>query len=92
MNASKRLNARVYGVVQGVNFRYHTRHTARHLRLVGWVRNRADGSVEVCAEGPLPSLQSLETYLHSGPPSARVDSIVVDWDNATGEFTTFDIR
>jgi acylphosphatase len=88
----ERLSASVKGIVQGVNFRYDTQARARRLSLTGWVRNRADGSVEVLAEGPRPALDQLLDYLHHGPPSASVTDVRTEWVAATGEFKRFDIR
>jgi acylphosphatase len=39
------------GKVQGVGFRYATRDLADGFRVNGYVRNQADGTVEVVAEG-----------------------------------------
>ena len=47
----KRLEAIVYGYVQGVYFRYYTKREAENLGLTGWVANRSDGAVQVVAEG-----------------------------------------
>lgn len=87
-----RLHAIITGIVQGVNFRYYTRQQARRLLLTGWVRNRVDGSVEVIAEGRREALQQLLDFLRAGPPSARVEGVEVTWSDATGEFSTFEIR
>lgn len=89
---SARLHAFVYGVVQGVNFRYYTSRRAAELGVTGWVRNRFDGSVEVVAEGPKPKLEVLLAWLHTGPSSAYVERVEADWGEATGEFTGFRIR
>jgi acylphosphatase len=88
----QQLHAIARGVVQGVNFRHHTRRVARALLLVGWVRNRADGSVEVFAEGPLPHLRQLVEFLRTGPPSAQVESLQVDYRAPSRNFNTFEIR
>jgi len=39
------------GSVQGVGFRYTTERVARQYAVTGYVRNLADGRVEVVAEG-----------------------------------------
>ena len=39
------------GRVQGVGFRYTAQDYAQGLGLLGWVRNLADGSVQLVAEG-----------------------------------------
>src|SRR5687768_176706 len=65
----------VIGRVQGVGFRYWASGRAKHLNLVGWVRNRRDGRVEVLAYGEKTDLDSLERDLHQGPESAQVESV-----------------
>jgi acylphosphatase len=65
----------VVGRVQGVGFREWTRRTAERLGLVGSVRNRPDGSVEVQACGSEESLIGLEEALPRGPLAARVDRV-----------------
>jgi acylphosphatase len=61
--------------VQGVGFRWWTRRLAQGLGLAGDVRNCADGSVEVQAEGELERLGALEAELWKGPPGSRVDAV-----------------
>lgn len=65
----------VTGQVQGVGFRYWTSTRAKHLNLVGWVRNRSDGRVEVLAYGEKTDLDSLEHDLHQGPEAAEVETV-----------------
>lgn len=66
---------RVTGRVQGVGFREWTRRTAERIGLVGSVRNKPDGSVEVQAAGSEEALGRLATMLEQGPPTARVDRV-----------------
>jgi acylphosphatase len=92
MKSDRRLQARVYGRVQGVNFRYYTGQQAISLGLTGWVSNRPDRSVQVVAEGAELALQKLLAFLQRGSPSSRVDRVDSDWLEATGEFDRFRIR
>ena len=63
------------GRVQGVGFRMWVSRQASMLHLSGTVRNRADGAVEIHAEGPAEALRQLEETLRRGPPLAHVDSL-----------------
>jgi acylphosphatase len=65
----------VRGRVQGVGFRWFVRERARELGVRGWVRNRADGSVEVEAEGEPEAIEQFRRVLQEGPPGARVNAI-----------------
>lgn len=65
----------VAGKVQGVWFRASTCDTARTLGLRGHARNLDDGRVEVVAAGPPDALDTLERWLHDGPPLAKVASV-----------------
>ena len=65
----------VHGRVQGVGFRYFVERAANGLGLSGYVRNRADGTVEVCAGGNLDRLERLKALLAEGPRWARVDRV-----------------
>lgn len=89
---SSRLRLIASGRVQGVFFRANAAHTARGLGVRGWVRNRAEGTVEIVAEGPRSALERLLEWAKNGPPQARVDQIHADWSAATGEFSAFEVR
>ena len=45
------------------------------LGLTGWVRNRADGSLEVMAQGRAEDLARFERALREGPPGAAVHAV-----------------
>lgn len=88
----RRLQAAVYGRVQGVNFRSSAQQTAAQLGLTGWVMNRWDGAVETVAEGPPHALQAFERFLQRGPSAADVERVEIHYTAATGEFRSFNIR
>lgn len=87
-----RLHAFVYGQVQGVWYRGFVEQTARKLKLVGFVRNCDDGSVEVVAEGSRIVLEGLLVALKKGPASARVGHVDAKWEKERDEFSRFEIR
>jgi acylphosphatase len=65
----------VRGRVQGVGFRWFVEREAHVLGVSGWVRNNADGSVEVLAQGTRDQLLGLRSRLRQGPRAARVDDV-----------------
>jgi acylphosphatase len=75
------LHVKVVGVVQGVGFRWFVRERARRLGLSGWVKNLADGGVEVAASGNETQLDLLRAVLLRGPDGA----VVRELQHQTGE-------
>ncbi len=89
----KRLEATVYGRVQGVGFRAFTRQKARAQEaLTGWVKNQPDGTVKLVAEGPMNSLENLLQAVQQGPLRARVENLDLDWLEPTGSYREFSIK
>jgi len=83
---------RVCGRVQGVGFRYFVLHHARRLGIKGYVRNNPDGSVEAVVEGTPAAVEELISLIRIGPRAARIERVDVQWREAVGEFTGFEIR
>jgi len=90
--AKKRVVARVEGVVQGVYFRDYAQKEARSLDLSGWVRNRADGSVEAVLEGEAEQVDRMLAWLESGSPMAQVSKVSTEEEHPLGDKTLFAIR
>ncbi len=82
----------VSGRVQGVGFRWFTVDAATREGLSGWVRNRADGSVEVTAEGESDAVARFEAALWRGPSRARVEDVQVTEGEPLGAVDGFSIR
>lgn len=82
----------VYGVVQGVGFRYTTQSQARQLALTGFTRNLDDGSVEVVACGEAEQVAKLLEWLkHGGPRGARIDRVLSE-PRSVSNYDGFQIR
>jgi acylphosphatase len=82
---------RIAGLVQGVGYRYALQREAQRLGLTGWVRNRADGSVESVAQGSRQALDELAAWARRGPPAARVKEVTTT-SVAEQDLKRFEIR
>ena len=83
---------RVMGRVQGVGFRYFVWREAEALGVDGWVRNRADGTVEALARGTNDELDRLLDRLQEGPRWSRVMSVSVTDESDEDVAQGFEIR
>lgn len=82
-------NIRLYGKVQGVGFRYFAKNMAIMYNIKGWVKNNADGSVEIKAEGSREDLGQFIVKLKTDNPEAIVSKIETQWlpgKNNYGDF------
>jgi len=86
-----RARAVVSGKVQGVYFRAETRDAARQRNVLGWVRNRSDGSVEALFEGDEPSVKTMLEWCWQGSAFSRVQHVEVHWEAYMGDFDRFEI-
>ena len=92
MREASRVHTVITGRVQGVGFRYFVIRNAKQLGLVGWVRNRTDGAVEIVAEGDKQDLQGLISKLKIGPSTAWIQHMSTRWQPAENNFVDFVIE
>ena len=90
-SSPKRCTVYFTGRVQGVGFRYNAASIARRHEVSGYVRNCPDGRVELVAEGAQTEidefLREVRDHLFNNIRNEQRDV-----QDATGEFTGFDIR
>lgn len=67
----------ITGKVQGVWYRGSMVEVAQRLGVSGWVRNRADGSVEAMVAGSDEQVAAMINWARRGPPTARVEHVAV---------------
>ncbi len=84
-------HAIISGRVQGVFFRAETQRVAERFGVVGWVRNRPDGTVEAVFEGEQKAVDAVLVWCKEGPNLAVVDKVKVKWQDYSGEFSSFDV-
>lgn len=73
------ISLEVYGIVQGVGFRYTTKMLADQIGIVGKVENRNDGSVYIEAQGDSEKLSAFIDGIKASPtPAGRVDRVILN--------------
>lgn len=92
MHDIRRVRLRIYGHVQGVNFRFLARRQAQSLGVSGWIRNLAGGWVEAEAAGSPDRVEAFLTWCRHGPSGARVDRLEVEEGNSQATLSGFQIR
>lgn len=86
-----RVNIRIYGQVQGVFFRQSAKQEAEKLGIVGWVKNKSDGSVEIMTEGGKENIDKFIKWCKSGPPFAKVEKVEIEEFKKSEDFSDFSI-
>ena len=81
----------ITGRVQGVFFRVETQRAAERFGVVGWVRNKPDGTVEAVFEGEKTAVDAILTWCQEGPDMAVVKKVDLNWLDYSGEYKSFDI-
>ena len=82
----------VSGRVQGVGFRWSTKHEADQLGLTGYVRNMPNGNVEIVAQGPQAAVEGLISWSKHGPSHSHVSNVDVDEFKSQIRYTNFSIQ
>lgn len=81
----------VFGVVQGVGFRYFVQRIADQLGINGWVMNTFEGNVEIIAEGNITVLENFIGRIKDGPRGANVSKLEIE-DVKPAFYKSFDIK
>jgi acylphosphatase len=86
------VHVRIQGLVQGVGYRAWTERVAIGLGLVGWVRNRRDGSVEAVFQGDETVVADMIERCKRGPSAAQVREVAMLAAEGAGVFHSFEVR
>lgn len=81
----------ISGRVQGVFFRMTTKKTADRLGITGWVKNRADGTVEALFQGDTESVDHMLAWCKKGPPLSKVTDVALTYEKCAQGFESFNI-
>jgi acylphosphatase/5-bromo-4-chloroindolyl phosphate hydrolysis protein len=88
----KRIVAVAKGDVQRVGYRDEVEKAARELGLTGYVENVKPYDVRIVAEGDEEKLKLFMERIKIRKYPVFVENIEVSWQDATGEFSFFEIR
>ena len=88
----KRLTVRVFGMVQGIGYRYTSQKEAKKSGFTGYARNGDDGSVEIVAEGSEADLKNFIQWCYNDIGPAVVKKVETSWSEPTSEFNDFTIK
>ena len=69
------LRLKVEGFVQAVGYRHFAIEEATKLDLDGWIRNRADGTVEILISGGTKAVEAFVAAAMRGPTGSRVKNV-----------------
>jgi acylphosphatase len=82
----------ITGEVQGVGYRFFAQRAAARHQIQGHVKNCADGSVEVVAEGSAGDVEEFKNDLVTGPQWSRVGQVEEIIIEPTGLYSSFRIE
>jgi acylphosphatase len=88
----KRYHLYISGRVQGVGFRWYAQRIGEKIGVYGWVRNLADGRVEIVVEGEDRKIDEFIEELKEGYLGINIKEIEKIEEVYKGEFQKFEIR
>ena len=92
MMATVRHAGRFIGRVQGVGFRVFVQGVAQEMGFTGWVKNMADGSVVMEAQGDEARFGELKERIRKGNGLCRVDHMTFELRRCVEDESGFEIR
>jgi acylphosphatase len=87
-----RVHVWVQGRVQAVGFRAFVQQNAFHIGVTGWVRNVGYDTVEAVAEGTREQIERFLQMVKRGPTGSRVDESREEWEQVSGELSSFRVK
>ena len=91
MEEKVRAHAIVSGRVQGVGFRFFVQRTAVAMHIKGYVKNQADRTVLLEAQGSKDVLKRFLEAIRSGSGLAHVDQLNMEWIESRPDCVDFQI-
>lgn len=80
----RRVVLRIWGRVQGVNYRRAAQREAVRLAVTGFARNMPDDSVWIEAEGVEDAISAFIDWCRKGPPRSEVETFDVQEGDLVG--------
>lgn len=91
MSIMRRVKIIAGGDVQAVGYREYVRKATFRKKISGHVRNLESGEVEIVAEGDEKELETFIENINVSEYPIDVSEFSVTWQDATGEYSKFEI-
>ena len=97
----KQAHVVIYGMVQGVGYRYFVAEKAEPVGLVGFVKNKKDGNVEALFQAPGKAEEEGEMIISQvieeckeGPPLSNITNVDIKWESVEEDekYDSFEIQ
>jgi len=87
----KQFHILIQGDIQGIGFRSWIKREAEKLHIVGWVKNREDGTVEAVVQGDGENVKKIIDLSKKGPEVAWVESVTVTENPINPDLLLFEV-
>ena len=87
----KHLTIKIYGKVQGVNFRASAKNIADSMGVYGMVQNMPDGTLLIEAEAEEENLQKFLKWCQQGPTAANIHKAEFHFGKTINNYRQFEI-
>jgi acylphosphatase len=87
-----RVRILIEGRLQGANFRFNAQKEASRLNLVGFIRNLADGRIEIEAQGEQDQVDKILAWCQEEPHGSQIKSILFRYDDPINRYSEFNVR
>jgi len=81
----------IIGDVQGVGYRGWMKREALRKNVMGWVKNREDGTVEALLQGDDKNVDELVAIARRGPLTSLVDDVTEEEKEVNPSLSTFEV-
>ncbi len=88
---NQEIEIKLYGRVQGINFRSMIKKKCINLKITGRLMNRNDGSVDIICQSTRENIEKFIFWLQKNPGFSKVTRLAYSWKNPSEKIIGFTI-